>query len=157
MKSIYILFSLLILSACNSQGTLRTFGMPHVPTSGPDEYRLGWEDGCRTGMSTYSGAHLKTNYHAAINAEAMKNQYYRKGWEVAQAYCSYYISSYLSNTEMVNNDTRSENTWFTLKGDGFFSYTGFDKMDGGVEEASDIPFFSGNRQSFANQDWTFFN
>lgn len=157
MKYISILLTLLILSACTSQGSLHTFGMPHAPTTGPAEYRAGWEEGCQTGMATYGGAHLKTNYHTAVNAEAMKNPYYQKGWEVAQAYCSYYISSYLSNTEIVNNDTRSDNNWFSLKGDGFFSYTGFEKLDGGVEEASDIPFLSGNRQSFANQDWTFFN
>ena len=159
MKKILILIAFCIaVSGCYSApGKLNTFAMPHPPKTGPVEYRTGWTDGCKTGMTTYSNAHLRTQYQTTVNAESMKHTHYQKGWEVGQSYCSYYISSYFSNTEIIKNDVRSDNTWLSVQSDGFFSYEGFDKLDAGFSEASDLPFLSGNRNSLASQDWTFFN
>lgn len=102
--------------------------MPHPPKVGPQDYLQGWEDGCRTGIASYGNSYLRTHYQTSVNAEKMKLPHYQKGWEVGQSYCSYYTSSYLSNTELTQNDARSSNTWFSLKGDGFFNYSGLTSL-----------------------------
>jgi hypothetical protein len=157
MKKFYIISLCLLLCSCYSTSKFDHFAMPNAPKTGPQNYLQGWNDGCRTGMTSYSNSHLRTQYQTTVNAEKMRLPEYQKGWEVGQSYCSYYISSYLANTELVKNDARTQNNWFTLKSDGFFSYSGFDKLDSGFHEASDLPFLSGNRNSLVDDNGSFFN
>jgi len=123
-KKIIIILLLLTTAACTSD-KLNTFGMPKDPKVGPDEYKQGWHDGCKTGMNTYGSSYMRTKYKTTINAQMMQNPYYRRGWDIGQRYCSYYISTYLSNHEFFANDLRSKNTWVKLQSDGLFSYTGW--------------------------------
>lgn len=132
MKNILTLALILTLTACyNPRFNVAT--MPKPPQFGPEEYKQGWKAGCETGMATYSNSYYRTKYKTNVDGNMMKNANYNKGWELGQRYCSYYSSTYLANTEMASlsddsyskSDLRAENTWFTLKSDGFFSYDGF--------------------------------
>ncbi|MCE3232150.1 MAG: hypothetical protein K0R98_407 [Rickettsiaceae bacterium] len=122
-----LLISLLLLTACQNS-RLDITGMPHPPKEGPPEYIAGWKAGCETGMTSYSSDYLRTRYSTNVDGHMMEDPYYNKGWELGQSYCSYYVSSYLSNKEFASNDLRSNDTWFNLKSDGFFSYKGIDKF-----------------------------
>jgi hypothetical protein len=133
MKNIILIFILLCLASCyGNKFNIAT--MPKPPKEGPPEYIEGWKDGCSTGLTTYSNSFYRTKYKTMINGHKMENLYYHKGWELGQRHCSYYSSTYLSNNELsrvsgdfyANKDLRSDNTWFSLKSDGFFSYEGFD-------------------------------
>jgi hypothetical protein len=121
----YIIIILLFLTACQNP-RLNITGMPHPPTGGSPEYIAGWNDGCQTGGTSYSSDFLRTRYGTAVNGYAMENPDYNKGWELGSSYCSYYVSSYLSQKEFFPNDLRSDDTWFTMSDDGFFSYKGID-------------------------------
>lgn len=154
---LFLLITLNLVSACQNP-RLNTLGMPKAPTTGPQEYLTGWNEGCQTGMTTYSNSYLRTRYQTSVNGEMMQHPHYQKGWEVGQSYCSYYISTYLNNKEFFNNDLRSKNQWATLKSDGFFNYSGITKFDGLFQETGeDIPLFSGEHKSLFSADFTFFN
>ena len=136
MKKYIIGFLLLCtLTACYNPH-LNIKAMPDAPTQGPPEYIAGWKAGCQTGMTAYSNSYLRTRYRTNVDGHLMQNPHYNKGWELGQRYCSYYTSTYLANTEMASlsndnytkSDLRSDNTWFSLKSDGFFTYNMFDKF-----------------------------
>ena len=96
--------------------------MPEAPKEGPPEYIAGWKDGCKTGMTAYSNSYLRTLYGVEVDAEAMQNVHYNKGWRLGNRYCSYYVSRYLTlgyidNPGFKGSDLRSEDTWFSLKSD----------------------------------------
>lgn len=114
---------LLLLMACNHT-PLSAGGplMPKAPTEGPPEYITGWTDGCQTGMTAYSSSYLRTMYSIKVDAEAMQNVYYSKGWRLGNRYCSYYMSRYLTlgyidNAGFEGADLRDNDTWFSLESD----------------------------------------
>ncbi len=157
-----ILFLLNLVCACYSERFSSYPGMPKPPKTGPQEYLVGWQDGCSTGMTSYSSDYLRSQYKTRANGEMMRHPYYQKGWEVGQSYCSYYLSTYLSNHELASNDLRSSPTWYHLKHDknDLFSYTGIAKMDGIFKEEEnneDIPLLSFTYEGLIKGDATFFN
>jgi len=139
MKKYIIITALLMLTACYNPN-LNIATMPKPPTKGPTEYKQGWQDGCETGMVTFGNSYTRLRYKTKVDSRMMSNNAYRKGWEVAQRYCSYYIATYLSNTELshatnddyTKSDLRSSDTWVRETSDGFFSYDGFASF-GGVQ------------------------
>ncbi|GEM_PF-6438641 len=130
---ITIVLSMMMLGACYNP-KLNITSMPNVPTQGPPDYIDGWKAGCETGMATYSNSYLRSRYRTSVDPARMTNPVYNKGWELGQRYCSYYVSTYLSNTEMASltndeytrSDLRESNTWISLETDEYFSYEGFD-------------------------------
>lgn len=121
LKKLLIL-SLFSLAACGHDARLNITGMPNAP-EGPPEYVEGWEAGCRTGMSAYSGNHLKYRYKVDVDGARMTNVLYNRGWELGQSYCSYYTSAYTGSREFTKADWRGGSTWFKVENtDGFFSY-----------------------------------
>lgn len=129
---------IMVLCASCHDARLQGFGLPHPPQEGPPEYIAGWRDGCETGMTAYSSDYMRTRYKTAIDTTQVQNAIYRRGWEVGQRYCSYYLSTYLNNKEFFSNDLRSENAWMTLKSDGFFSYKGWETFDWDVSLAKGL-------------------
>lgn len=121
-KTIFIILILLATSACQSS-KLDIYGMPKPPKEGPQEYITGWTDGCKTGMTSYGSYYLKAKYQVNVKPNMMRDFRYNKGWELSQRYCSYYISTYLSNNELTDYKVRSDNTLFSLQSDGFFEYS----------------------------------
>lgn len=146
-----------LLSACQNS-KLNITGIPHPPTEGPQEYIIGWQQGCETGMTAYSNSYLRNQYQVRVNSQMMQNPHYQKGWEIGQTYCSYYISSYLSNKELADKDLRSPNTWMKIKSDGFFSYTGFESFDQSFfnNDGIDVSLIKGKKHSLFEGDGTFF-
>lgn len=120
---ITLLAAISFLSACNHMPVKAAgIGMPKAPTEGPEEYIIGWKDGCKTGMSSYSSSYLRTMYGVTVDADAMKNINYSKGWRLGNRYCSYYTSrnltlGYFDNAGFKDSDLRSDNTWFSLESD----------------------------------------
>ncbi len=128
-KNILTICLVILLNACANQ-PLNIYGMPKAPKTGPAEYIQGWHAGCETGMTAYSTDYLRSTYRTNVDGYMMQNKYYAKGWELGQSYCSYYVSTYLSNkNEFTDKDLRSGNTWFSMKSDGFFSYKNMDSLD----------------------------
>ena len=131
----YSLVLLLLLAACyNPRLDIAT--MPKPPKHGHPSYIDGWQAGCETGMTAYGNSYMKTRYRTNFDGHRMEDPIYSRGWSLGQRYCSYYSSTYLANTELAylsndsytSSDARGEDTWFSLKSDGWFSYDGFDRF-----------------------------
>lgn len=127
-KKVVALVLLVVMSGCTSKA-LDIYGMPHAPKYGPPEYIQGWKEGCQTGMTSYGSYYLRYRYRANVNGSMMANPMYSKGWELGANYCQYYASTYLANKEFSKGDLRADNTWFSMKSDGFFTYKGIEKVD----------------------------
>ncbi len=127
-RNIITICLVLLLNACANQ-PLNIYAMPKAPKAGPQEYIQGWNAGCETGMTAYSTDYLRAKYRTNVDGYMMRNKYYAKGWELGQNYCSYYVSTYFSNkSEFTDKDLRQDNTWFSMKSDGFFSYKNADSL-----------------------------
>jgi hypothetical protein len=125
----FLLAVLLLLNACVNNPRLDITGMPHAPTDGPPAYQQGWNDGCQTGSTAYSSDYMRTRLGANFDGHNMEDPNYNRGWELGNSYCMYYMSTYLNNREFAQNDLRSDDTWFKMESDGFFSYKGIDKVN----------------------------
>jgi hypothetical protein len=129
MKKIFIILLITITTSACANNALDIYGMPKPPKNGPAEYIEGWKAGCQTGMTAYSSYYLRTRYSTNVNGEMMSHPHYNTGWNLGLRYCQYYVSTYLSNKELGHGDLRADNTWFSVKSDGFFSYKGVEKID----------------------------
>lgn len=57
--------------------------------SGPPEYRLGWEDGCDTGLSAQGGPLYKMMYGFKKRPEMGNNELYKQAWNEGFTYCRF--------------------------------------------------------------------
>ena len=80
-----ILLSVLALStvAC------RPMALQLVEPEGPAEYKLGWEDGCDTGLSADSAYFYKAIYGFKKRPEMGANNLYKQGWNEGFSYCRF--------------------------------------------------------------------
>lgn len=89
-----LVFSALLLSGC------RPIGLYIDGPSGPPEYKLGWEDGCDSGLSVEGGLIGKTAYGFKKRPELYDNDLYKTAWNEGFAYCRFSL------------DPVDKNTWF---------------------------------------------
>ncbi len=60
-----------------------------VEPAGPKEYKLGWEDGCDTGVSSVSAGIFKSAFGFRKRPEFLDNQLYNTGWNEGFGYCRF--------------------------------------------------------------------
>lgn len=60
-----------------------------VNPSGPPEYRLGWEDGCDTGLSAEGGPMYKMMFGFKKRPEMGNNELYKQAWNEGFTYCRF--------------------------------------------------------------------
>jgi hypothetical protein len=73
-----------MLSAC------RPLVLFYATPEGPPEYKLGWQDGCDTGLSAEDpGYLLRAIYGYKKRPELADNDLYKKGWDEGFQYCRF--------------------------------------------------------------------
>lgn len=94
--------ALLPLAACTNE-TAKTslnqldflkpahFILSQVPSNADIIYKQGWEDGCNSGISTFSNEFYKTFYHYQVKEALMHRTNYQRAWETAYHYCRGYV------------------------------------------------------------------
>lgn len=82
-RAFILLLGLLSLSACRPMWTLT------VDPSGPPEYKLGWEDGCDSGMSAEGNYYYKLTFGFKKRPEMASNDQYKQGWNEGFSYCRF--------------------------------------------------------------------
>ncbi len=82
-KIITIALVALALTAC------RDMSLYMVGASGPPEYRLGWEDGCNTGLSAQGGPLYKAAFGFQKRPEMGSNELYKQAWNEGFTYCRF--------------------------------------------------------------------
>ena len=60
-----------------------------VEPQGPAEYKLGWEDGCDSGLSSISPAIYKMAFGFRKRPEFYNNQLYQTAWNEGFSYCRF--------------------------------------------------------------------
>lgn len=61
----------------------------------PEEYTKGWDDGCKTGLSTMVHGYYKSFYAYKQDPELANNAMYYKAWKDAYTYCRQYSFRYI--------------------------------------------------------------
>ncbi len=78
-----IALSFLVLAGC------RPFWLNQIDPPGTPEYKLGWEDGCDTGISAEGGWEYKMTYGYKKRMEFATNDQYKQGWNEGFSYCRF--------------------------------------------------------------------
>lgn len=74
---------LALLSGC------RPVALYMTEPSGPPEYKLGWEDGCDSGISAQSPAIYKMAFGFRKRPEFFDNELYKTAWNEGFSYCRF--------------------------------------------------------------------
>ncbi|MDE3017014.1 MAG: hypothetical protein KGI29_08880 [Pseudomonadota bacterium] len=86
----------LLVSGC------RPFWLWTVDPSGPPEYKLGWEDGCDSGLSAEGSWDYKLMYGFKKRTEMSASDQYKQGWNEGFTYCRYSLASSKGSVDMNN-------------------------------------------------------
>ncbi len=64
-----------------------------VDPPGTPEYKLGWEDGCDSGLSAEGDWSYKAMYGFKKRPEMSANDQYKQGWNEGFSYCRFSLAS----------------------------------------------------------------
>lgn len=95
MKQLFsslLIATLLITSGCRP--TSLYFATP----AGPPEYKLGWEDGCDTGLAASGNALGKFAYGFKKRPEFGDNEMYKSAWNEGFTYCRFSLDAVDKNS-----------------------------------------------------------
>lgn len=84
MRKALILTFLIIVSGC------RPFVLVYSEPEGSADYKLGWEDGCDTGLSAEDAGYLyRAMWGYKKRKEMAENPQYKEGWSEGFQYCRF--------------------------------------------------------------------
>ncbi len=86
-KLTLVIMVTLLVASC------RPTDLYYVEPTGPSEYRLGWQDGCDTGLSAMGGFVYKMLYGFKKRPEMGNNEMYKQAWNEGFTYCRFSYSS----------------------------------------------------------------
>lgn len=95
MKKALLLASMLAVTL----GGCRPMSLYMTEPSGPPEYKLGWEDGCDTGLGSVAGIMNKFAFGFKKRPELADNELYKTAWNEGFSYCRW------------ANDPTDKSTW----------------------------------------------
>ena len=82
-RALFLVPALLLMASC------RPPGLYLVEPNGPPEYKLGWEDGCDSGLSAQGGMVAKAAYGFKKRPEMYDNSMYNSAWNEGFTYCRF--------------------------------------------------------------------
>lgn len=95
-KTLKIFMMVLLMANLQSCST-PVYDLPYkVQEDAPPMWKLGWEHGCKTGLSAYGNDVYKTFYNYTQDVTKMKDVYYSKGWTDSFNFCRAYVNRYLA-------------------------------------------------------------
>lgn len=77
------------LAAAATTGACRPLSLYMVQPAGPPEYKLGWEDGCDSGLAAQGGMVSKAAYGFKKRPEFYDNSLYTAAWNEGFTYCRF--------------------------------------------------------------------
>lgn len=84
-----ILHSILVVGALLAVASCRPLTLYGVTPAGPPEYRLGWEDGCDSGLSAQGGSLYRASFGFKKRPELGDNDLYKTAWNEGFTYCRF--------------------------------------------------------------------
>lgn len=94
MKNITALLVVFLLSGCYSAPDAvkpMSWLFDQMPQDAPTKYKLGWKDGCESGISNMTETTYKTFYSFKQNAELRRDPTYYKAWKDTYDFCRHYV------------------------------------------------------------------
>jgi hypothetical protein len=83
------ILALMSISAC-SYARPNARILNQAPQAAPANYKLGWKDGCESGMALTGNQLYKAVYHNKIDVSKVNDTQYYRGWNEAKTYCAHY-------------------------------------------------------------------
>lgn len=80
---VLLLLGLMATAAC------RPTELYYINPGGPQEYQLGWQDGCDSGLSAQGGVVQKMLYGFKKRPEMGNSEQYKQGWNEGFTYCRF--------------------------------------------------------------------
>ena len=90
--------ALILVCAVLALGGCRPASLYFVEPSGPPEYKLGWEDGCNTGMAASGGMVYKAAFGFQKRPEFGDNEIYKSAWNEGFTYCRFSLEAVDKNS-----------------------------------------------------------
>lgn len=93
MRIIAILITVFLLSGCYSAPDPikpMSWLFQQMPEDAPNKYKLGWKDGCESGLANMTSTTYKTFYSFKQNAELRRDPLYYKAWKDTYDFCRHY-------------------------------------------------------------------
>lgn len=66
----------------------------HSTPDGPNKFKLGWRDGCYTGIAATANHHGKFFYEFTQNYQLAQDNEYYTGWRIAWLVCQRYVFNF---------------------------------------------------------------
>ena len=89
----FVRHSLLIAACLIALGGCRPLSLYGIEPEGPPEYKLGWEDGCDSGISAEKGAIFSFTVGFRKRPEMANSQLYASGWSDGFTFCRFRASN----------------------------------------------------------------
>ena len=93
-KTLLMTVSLSLLAV----GGCRPTSLYFVTPAGPPEYKLGWEDGCDTGLAASGNALGKFAYGFKKRPEFGDNEIYKSAWNEGFTFCRFSLDAVDKNS-----------------------------------------------------------
>ena len=94
-----LLVSICFINACSYIKNPHPFGlyrgMEDGAPEGSENFRMGWKDGCQSGMSAYGSLHYKSVYDYKYDESKIKNKEYYDAWRMGFRYCRWYTGEWI--------------------------------------------------------------
>lgn len=84
---------MIFLGLLAALGGCRPLTLQTINPAGPPEYKLGWEDGCDSGLSAEGSWEYKLMYGFKKRPEMAANDQYKQGWNEGFTYCRFALAS----------------------------------------------------------------
>jgi len=103
MKLKFIILPLLLIAISSCGGKIFSEDNIFAPTpllqgtpdkDASEEYKKGWDDGCKTGMSMMVNGYYKSFYGFKQDPYMVENPVYYKAWKDSFTYCKQYAFKY---------------------------------------------------------------
>lgn len=104
MKNIFTFFLIMFLTSCAARLKPSYDLVISYDESAPPEWKLGWQQGCESGLSAYGNDYYKTLYKFKQDVSMVKNEYYFKAWNDSFNYCRASINRSLAGDYKRNED-----------------------------------------------------
>ncbi len=130
LRNILIIILLLGLSGCyNAPDAVKPMSwlLKQMPDDAPNKYKVGWKDGCESGMSSMTNTMYKTFYSFKQDKNLRKDPTYYKAWKDTYTFCRHYVYGTLRQGDQRMNLQNSKSGFMTsfMGAEGVFSTGAF--------------------------------
>ena len=115
-KYLIIIFSLLTLSGCyNAPDPVKPLSwlFKQMPEDAPNLYKIGWKDGCESGLSSMTSTAYKTFYSFKQDSKLRRNPVYYNTWKDTYTFCRHYVYGTIRQTNQRMNQPNQRSLFMT--------------------------------------------